>query len=119
MHYGLITQQSRKAKAAKTLYESLRKKSRPAQPTVEAVADIPVSDGIQISEAEHGRILALKLQEEHLSPYFRTDMNLFHLLMLERATSMQMFRADRGILIVFEGVPSSPKPFGTSGHDLR
>ncbi|MCL6442827.1 MAG: hypothetical protein K6T83_05105 [Alicyclobacillus sp.] len=119
MYHGLITEQSRKAKAARSVYDYLRQKLRPKMWETIEWNSIEGYEGIRIPDSEKHRVLNLRIQEEHLSPYFKTDMNLFHLLMLDDSADMRMFRTDRGWLFVFEGIPDNPKPFGQSGYDLR
>lgn len=119
-HYGLITEQSRKAKAARNVYEHLRQKVQPSEWTKEiTVDDIHGVDGIPVGASDKYRILNMRLHDEHLSPYFRTDMNLFHMLMMDDTSDMWVFRAEAGWLFVFEGIPNGPKPFGQNGFDTR
>jgi hypothetical protein len=120
MNYALVLETSRKAKAAKHLYESLKHHNRNRKIVgEEIVGDFTVRDGIHIRQEDRFRVLNLRLQDEHLSPYFKSDMNLFQLLMIDETADMRVFRTDHGWLFVFEGVPTGPKPFGVQGHDLR
>ncbi|MCY0901574.1 MAG: hypothetical protein OWU32_05225 [Firmicutes bacterium] len=119
MRYGLLTEQSRKARAARTLYEYIRVRSR-AQPVAGGqVALWPVQDGFQVAAVDRFRVLELRLHEEHMSPYFKTDLNLFHLLMLDDSIDMALYKTAEGVLFVFEGLPECPQPFGVHGHDMR
>lgn len=120
IHYGLITDQSRKAKAAKNLYESLRQKVDPSnwQPTAQWETYTGV-DGIPVPQRERHKVLNLRLHDEHLSPYFKTDMNLFYMMMMDDSAEMVVFRAPPGWLFVFDGLPEGPKPFGQQGYDPR
>ncbi len=119
MHYGLVTDQSRKAKQAKTFYEYVRTKTR-SEPLSDAqVGDIKIHGGFRLLHGDRHRVVNLRLMDEHLSPYFRTDMNLFHLLMIDDSIDMSIFKTPEGILFVFEGLPNSPRPFGVHGYDPR
>jgi hypothetical protein len=120
MNYALVLEASRKAKAARHLYESLRHHNRNRKlPGEEKIGDYIVRDGIQVRQEDRYKILNLRLHDEHLSPYFKSDMNLFQLLMIDHTVDMRVYRADHGWMFVFEGVPSGPKPFGNQGHDMR
>lgn len=118
-HYGLVTKESRKARAAKSLYDYLHGRNRSHELEDSQVGEWSTDGGIIVNESDRFRVLDLRLHDEHLSPYFKTDMNLFHLLMLDDSTDMQMFRTDEGILFVFDGIPDGPQPFGSYGHDPR
>ncbi|OFW74878.1 MAG: hypothetical protein A2201_04825 [Alicyclobacillus sp. RIFOXYA1_FULL_53_8] len=118
MYYGLVTEQSRKSKAARNLYDYLRQKVRNYEPAIQWES-IPAYDGIQVPDADKYRVLNVRLHDEHMSPYFKTDMNLFHMLMLDESTGMTLYKTDHGWLFVFEGLPHGPKPFGQSGFDMR
>lgn len=76
-------------------------------------------EGVAVSQADKYRVLNLRLSEEHLSPYFKTDMNLFHMLMMDDTADMRIYKADKGWLFVFDGIPEGPKPFGQNGYDPR
>lgn len=119
MRFGLITEQSRKSRAAKSLFEYIR--SRPSSTALndDMIATWPVQSGVHVGIGDRFRIVDLKLHEEHLSPYFKTDMNLFHLLMLDDKADMSIYRTPEGILFAFEGLPESPEPFGARRFDTR
>ena len=119
MHYGLLTEQSRKAKAAKGLYEYLKQKARGKTKEASQVAEWQATGGLVVASGDRFRVLELRLHDEHLSPYFKTDMNLFHLLMLDDSAEMSMWKTQEGTLFVFEGLRESPEPFGSMGHDVR
>lgn len=119
-HYGFVSDQSRKAKAARNLYDYLKQKLKPEQwenpPDWEIVQGF---EGIRVPQQEKHRVLNIRLHDEHMSPYFKTDMNLFHMLMLDDTAEVVVYRADHGWLFAFEGIPESPKPFGQLGFDTR
>lgn len=119
MHYGVITEQSRKAKSARAVYEAVRSRVRGPIVPLGQVAGFTVTSGFRVPESERARILSLGLHDEHMSPYFKTDMNLFQLLMLDESIDMSMYKTQEGVLFVFEGLPTSPQPFGAQGHDPR
>ena len=119
MHYGLITESSRKAKAAKVLYEYIRQKTRGKALDDSQIADWRATGGLPVTAGDRFRVLELRLHDEHLSPYFKTDMNLFHLLMLDDSVQMSIWKTADGILFLFEGLRESPEPFGSMGHDVR
>jgi len=119
MRFGLVMDQSRKAKAAKHLYDFVRTKTKAKPLQDDLVATWPVQSGLQLLAGDRFRVLDLHLHEEHMSPYFKTDMNLFHMLMLDDTIEMSLYRASEGILFVFEGLPDNPQPFGSHGHDPR
>lgn len=119
MHYGLITEQSRKSRSAKNLYDFIRLKSKAKAIETEKVAEWPVQSGYKLAVQDRNRILDMRLHDEHMSPYFKTNMNLFHMLMINETIEMSMFRTQEGILFVFEGIPDNPHPFGAHGHDTR
>ncbi len=127
MHYGLFTEQSRKSKAARALFELLRTKGRAEPITADKMADKladkrnewTVRTGFQVPGPERFRVLNLRFHDEHLSPYFKTDMNLFHLLMIDERTEIAVFKTDDGILFTFDGLPDSPQRFSLHGHDTR
>ncbi|GGI95465.1 hypothetical protein GCM10010885_01340 [Alicyclobacillus cellulosilyticus] len=118
-HYGLILEQSRKARAARHVYEYLRQQANGVFEPAVMWQNIAAWDGVRVPQREKYRVLNIRLHEEHLSPYFKTDMNLFHMLMLDESADVMVYRADKGWLFVFEGIPASPKPFGQSGYDTR
>jgi hypothetical protein len=122
-HYGLVLEQSRKSKTARNIYDYLRHKSKPPEwiekIQVGETEVIEGTEGIQVSSTDKFRVLNMRLLDEHLSPYFRTDMNLFHMLMMDDTTEMTVFKSVLGWLFVFEGIPIGPKPFGQNGFDMR
>jgi hypothetical protein len=119
-HHGFILSLSRKAKAARNLYEYLRQKVKPEEwiPSIQWES-VHAYDGIRVPPADRHRVLNIRIHDEHLSPYFKTDMNLFHLLMIDDSVDITVFRADKGWLFVFDGIPQGPKPFGQLGYDTR
>ncbi len=119
VRYGLITDQSRKAKAAKSVYDYIRLRSRGEPLHDEIVLTWPVSNGVRLVAHDRFRVIDLRLHDEHLSPYFKTDMNLFHLLMIDDKVDMCIYKTADGILFVFDGLPESPHAFGMHGHDMR
>lgn len=119
VHYVLVTDRSRKAKALRQLYEALVAGRADAATLEVSVGDIRGQRGVEVRERDRHRVLNLRLQDEHMSPYFQTNMNLFQLLMLDEQTEMSLYRAHRAWLLVFRGVTSGPRPFGSQGYDLR
>jgi len=119
MNYAYILEQSRKAKAARSVYEYLKTHTKaPFLPPL-VVAEYAIYDGILVPQSDKHRILNLRMHDEHLSPYFKSDMSLFHLLMMDDKVEMKMYRADNGWMLVMHGIQAQPKPFGQSGFDLR
>jgi len=119
-NYGLITEQSRKSKAVRNIYELLRQKISKEQWIADTTWDVyTATEGVPVPSADKYRVLNIRLHEEHMSPYFKTDMNLFHMLMMDETADMILFRVEHGWLFVFEGIPSAPKPFGQLGYDMR
>lgn len=119
MNYAYILDQSRKVKAARSVYEYLKSHTKaPLLPSL-TVNDYQITDGIAVTPQDKHRVLNLRLHDEHLSPYFKSDMSLFHLLMMDDKCEMKMYRAENGYFLVFEGIQATPKPFGQSGYDLR
>lgn len=118
LKYGLILEQSRKAKAARNVYEYLRQRVKQCEPAIE-LDNIQAVEGVRVPDQDKYRVLNVRLHDEHMSPYLKTDMNLFQMLMMDEGTEMMIYRADQGWLFVFEGVPQGPKPFGQSGFDMR
>jgi len=118
--YGLVTEHSRKARAARNLYENLRGRIKPHEwlPAFEWDS-IHAEDGIKVPVQDMHRILNIRFQDEHLSPYLKTDMNLFQMLMLDETVQVFVYKADHGWLFVFDGLLDAPKPFGQSGFDMR
>lgn len=119
VHYVLVTDRSRKAKPVRQLYEAvLADRGEPASLEI-CIGEIRGQGGVELTERQRQRVLSLRLQDEHMSPYFQTNMNLFQLLMLDERTEMSIYRAQRAWLLVFRGVATGPRPFGTQGYDLR
>lgn len=119
MNYAYILDQSRKAKAARSVYDYLKSHTKaPFLPPL-TVADYQITDGIAIGQQDKNRVLNLRMHDEHLSPYFKSDMSLFHLLMMDDKCEMKIYRAENGWFFLFEGIQATPKPFGQSGFDLR
>jgi hypothetical protein len=119
MYYAYILEQSRKAKAARSAYEHFRNHTKaPLLPPM-TLHDYSLFDGVQVQQQDKHRILNLRLHDEHLSPYLKSDMSLFHLLMMDEKADMKMYRSDNGWILVFDGIQATPKPFGQSGFDLR
>jgi hypothetical protein len=118
--YCLVTEQSRKSRSAKQTYEAIRQKLHKSVHIPDGEWNgIKGRDGIQVPESDRFRVLNIRLHEEYLSPYFKTDMNLFQLHMLDENATMSMYRSDQGWLFVFEGVSALPRPFGQNGFDTR
>ncbi|PWI59041.1 hypothetical protein [Sulfoacidibacillus thermotolerans] len=119
MHYALVTDHSRKARAARAVYEFMRTKGE-AQPTIsDMLLEGPSLPGYRVPTKERFRVLSLRFHDEHLSPYFKTDMNLFHLLMMNEEADISIFKTSDGILFTFDNIPDNPFHFGQSGHDMR
>ncbi|MDQ0188456.1 hypothetical protein JI721_16050 [Alicyclobacillus cycloheptanicus] len=119
-YHALITEQSRKAKAARNFYEYLRQKVNQAGWIPSLQWDVHQAfDGIRVPDRDRYKVLNIRLHDEHMSPYFKTDMNLFHMLMMDDTVDVTVFRAAPGWLFVFDGIPEGPKPFGQQGHDPR
>lgn len=119
-NYGLITDQSRKSKTVRNIYDYLRQKVNQMTWIPTVTWDVYTAiEGVPVPEQDKFRVLNVRIHEEHMSPYFKTDMNLFHMLMLDESAEMTLFRAENGWLFLFEGIPSTPKPFGQLGYDMR
>lgn len=120
-YYALVLDSSRKAKAVRNLYEVLRGRTRDSSALRNPIqfGDVAGVDGIRVSASDRYRVLNLRIHDEHLSPYFRTDMNLFQMLMIDEETEMSLYRSERGWIIEFEGLAPGPVPFGQNGFDLR
>ncbi|MBF8378654.1 hypothetical protein IW967_12390 [Alicyclobacillus mali] len=119
LHYVLVLDRSRKARSLRQLYEAVvADRAEDARLEV-SIGDIRGQSGIELRERDRHRVLSLRLQDEHMSPYCQTNMNLFQLLMLDERTEMSIYRAQRAWLLVFRGVTSGPRPFGTQGYDPR
>jgi len=119
IYYAYILEQSRKAKATRSAYEYVKANTKqPLLPPI-TLHDFPLVDGVQVMQQDKHRILNLRLHDEHLSPYMKSDMSLFHLLMMDEKSEMRIYRGENGWMMLFEGVQATPKPFGQSGFDLR
>jgi hypothetical protein len=119
-YHAFIAEQSRKAKAARALYEYLRHKV-PADTWLKELVweSVLGKDGIQVPAGDKTKVLNIRFHDEQYSPYFKTDMNLFHMLMMDQTTQIFVYRAERGWLFVFDGIPVGPVPFGQHGYDTR
>ncbi|MCL6598010.1 MAG: hypothetical protein K6T81_04650 [Alicyclobacillus macrosporangiidus] len=120
LHYGLVLEQSRKAKSVRHLYEHLQHKVHRREwiPSIQ-IDSLFGENGIRVPPQERYRVLNLRLLDEHLSPYFKTNLNLFQMHMMDDKVEVTVYRAPKGWLFVFEDVPSGPKPFGQNGYDTR
>lgn len=120
IRYFFFSEMSRKARTVRQAYEHLKNRVDKESWIPSIVwGDIEAEDGIPVPKADRSRFLALKLQDEHLSPYVKTDMNLFQMHMLGDAAEMKVFRAPHGWLIEYDGVSDGPQPFGNAGFDTR
>lgn len=120
MYYALVTEQSRKAKSTRNFYEYLLKiKQKQDFLPVEVIEGYILTDGIRVPVQDRHRVLNLKLHDEHLSPYFKSDMSLFHLLMIDEGAEMRLYRTELGWMFLLDGVQEAPKPFGNQGFDMR
>lgn len=121
--HGLVLEQSRKFKAARSVYEHVRAKAKQLRTELESASheweDVAANEGVYVPMQDRSQVLNLRLHDEHLSPYFRTDMNLFHMLMVDEKTEMYIYHADNGWLFVFPDIPDGPQPFGSDGFDTR
>lgn len=120
-HFALVAEQSRKAKATRHVYEYLRGKLKDKSKFIPEVVleEVQGTEGIRIEPVDRFRVLNIRLQDEYLSPFFKTDLNLFQLLMIDDHSDMSIFRGDKGWLFVFEGLAQGPQPFGQNGYDTR
>lgn len=120
-YFALVMEQSRKARAVRHVYEYLRNKMKNTRLLMEVIeiSDMQGRDGIVIDAQDRYRVLNVRLHDEHLSPYFQTNMNLFQMLMIDEHSEMKLYRAEKGWLFVFEDLPPAPSPFGQSGFDMR
>ncbi|MCL6592406.1 MAG: hypothetical protein K6T31_00385 [Alicyclobacillus sp.] len=124
LHYGFITEQSRKAKSARNLYERLRRKVDQQEwiPSIQ-IENLHGSDGIRVPPQDRPRVWKLRFLDEHLSPYFKTNLNLFQMHMLDDSVDVTVYRAARGWLFIFEHVIDGPTPFAQHGqhrgYDMR
>lgn len=120
MRYLLVSEQSRKAKAVRQTYEHLRNRvEKQIWSTEIQLEAVQGHEGVPVPRNEKHRILNLKVQDEHLSPYIQTDLNLFQMHMLDDGVNMTVYRAPHGWLVVYEGVIDGPQPFGNLGYDTR
>lgn len=120
-YFALVLEQSRKAKAARNVYDHLRGKVRDKSELIPEIhmENADGTDGIRVEPADKYRILNVRLHDEHMSPYFCTDMNLFQMLMIDENSEMSVFRSERGWLFVFDQLTRGPLPFGQNGFDMR
>lgn len=119
MNYAWILEASRKAKAARNLYESLKNSNKGEFLPPETNDAFTARDGIAVAQSDKNRVLNLRLHDEHLSPYFVSNMNLFQLLMLDDKVDIKVYKAENGWVLIFEGTQDLPKPFGNQGYDMR
>ncbi|MDB5083755.1 MAG: hypothetical protein JWN30_641 [Bacilli bacterium] len=121
MYYAIITEQSRKAKSTRNLYDYLKSHYKQEQqlPQAEDVEGYIGQEGVRIAPQDRYRVLNLKLHDEHLSPYFKSDMSLFHLLMIDEQAEIRMYKLEGGWMFLLDGVQEAPKPFGNQGFDMR
>lgn len=119
MYYSLITEASRKAKSVKNIYEALKHSRKHDIKELTPIADFIVSEGVTVPPGDVKRVLQLHLQDEHLSPYMKSNMSLFHFLMLDESAKVSMYRTELGWLMVFDNIQIIPRPFGNQGHDMR
>lgn len=119
MYHALILEQSRKAKATRQVYEHLRNHQKRDLLPEQRIESYTIREGVRVPQQEKHRVLNLRLHDEYLSPYLKTDMNLFILLMMDDKVDMQMYRAENGWMLLFDKVQNLPKPFGTQGYDMR
>lgn len=119
MYYAYILENSRKARAARHVYEHVNKYRKEAYLPAQVIFGYPVHHGLRVSPMDKNRVLNLRFHDEHLSPYFKTNMSLFHLLMLDEKADMWAYRGEQGWMFLFEGIQEAPKPFGKNGYDMR
>ncbi|MFC4766359.1 hypothetical protein [Effusibacillus consociatus] len=119
MYYALILENSRKAKAARQIYEYLRNNNRKETLPEQKIEEYILRDGVRVPQQDKHRVLNLRLHDEHLSPYFKTDMNLFILIMIDDRVDIQVYKAENGWMFLFDNVQILPKPFGSQGYDMR
>jgi hypothetical protein len=120
LRHTFISDHSRKAKLARLLYDDLRQKV-PKDQWISKVTweSVHGEMGIPVPDTEKNKVLSLRLVDEHLSPYVKTDLNLFQLHMMDESVKMVVYRAQNGWLLTFDGVADGPKPFGQHGFDTR
>jgi hypothetical protein len=119
MYYAYILETSRKARAARQVYDYLYKHRKGDLLPEQVVAGYSIREGIRVAPNEKNRVLNLRFHDEHLSPYFKTNMSLFHLLMIDENAEMWAYRGENGWMFLFEGIQEAPKPFGAHGYDMR
>ncbi|MFX4302552.1 hypothetical protein ACOJUR_09915 [Alicyclobacillus tolerans] len=118
--YAFLSDQSRKSKMARYLFDDLWYNSTPQQRlSVSSVEGYNVFQGISLSVDDRQKVLNLHLKDEYLSPYLKTNMNLFHLLMMDEQADIKFFKLENGWLFEFDGIPAGPKPFGQQKYDTR
>jgi hypothetical protein len=120
LRHTFISDHSRKAKLARQLYDHLRQKVPRDQWIPKTVwENFHGESGIPVPDSDKSRVLNLRLVDEHLSPYVKTDLNLFQLHMMDESVHIVIYRAQNGWLLTFDGVAEGPKPFGQNGFDTR
>lgn len=118
--YSFVSEQSRKSHSVKNMYEYLKGRvNRGLWDKNTSWDSISGTDGIPVPEKDRHKIINLRLHDEHLSPYFKTSMNLFHMLMVDETAEIYLYKSNNGWLFTFDGVPQEPQPFGQSGYDMR
>ncbi|RIV17338.1 hypothetical protein D2Q93_15415 [Alicyclobacillaceae bacterium I2511] len=119
-NHCLIMEQSRKAKAVRNLYEYLRQKAKKREGLLSYQWEtFAGQEGLRVTIQDRFKALNLRVHDEYMSPYFKTDMNLFQLHMLDDTVDVAVYKTDSGWLLVYDGVPIGPKPFGQAGYDTR
>ncbi|KPV43538.1 hypothetical protein [Alicyclobacillus ferrooxydans] len=120
VRHWYVSEHSRKAKPLRQIYEQLRQKvdKQLWQADIQW-ENISAHDGIVVPKTEKHRLLNLKIQDEHLSPYSKTDMNLFQMHMLNDEVEITVFKAPHGWILMYNGVSEGPQPFGQMGYDTR
>ena len=119
-NHCLIMEQSRKAKITRNLYELLKQKTKKRDIVPSCQWESYVGqEGLRVPVQDRIKALNLRVHDEHMSPYFKTDMNLFQLHMLDETVDIIVYKSDGGWLLVYDGVPVGPKPFGQAGYDTR
>ncbi|GMA55779.1 hypothetical protein GCM10025858_02820 [Alicyclobacillus sacchari] len=70
-HYALVFDNSRKAKSIRQLYDALKARARQEDRLDVAVyGEATGRDGVRVKEPDRYRVLNLRLQDEHMSPFF-------------------------------------------------
>lgn len=120
VRHWYVSEHSRKAKLLRQIYEQLRQRVDKQQ-WVESFQweSVQAKDGIMAARQDKQKLLNLKIQDEHLSPYSKTDMNLFQMHMLNEEVEITVFKAPHGWILVYDGVSEGPRPFGQLGYDTR